>query len=109
MSKENGCYLDRLSVYSSEQSFGVLVVMCGAGGKPPYKESFKFLFHYTRRWSFNLPILIAAVFTMAATGSPNYTMLCACVSMWSVGLGGILSVDSTAFLGGFLPEHQQRA
>ena len=109
MSKGNGCYLDRPSVYSLEQSFGVLVVMCGAGGKLCCKESLEFLFHYIRRWSFNLPILITAIFAIAATGSPNYTTLCACVSVWSIGVGGNLSVDSAVFLGELLPEHYESA
>ncbi|KAL4072456.1 major facilitator superfamily domain-containing protein [Scleroderma yunnanense] len=59
-----------------------------------------------RRWSFNLTILVTAVFALAAGGAPNYTALCACVSMWSIGVGGNLPVDSAVFLE-FIPASHQ--
>ncbi|KIM70818.1 hypothetical protein SCLCIDRAFT_100661 [Scleroderma citrinum Foug A] len=59
-----------------------------------------------RRWSFNLTILITAIFALAAGGAPNYTTLCACVSVWSIGVGGNLPVDSAVFLE-FVPASHQ--
>ena len=51
------------------------------------------------RWFFNLTILLTTVFALAAGAAPNYTTLCACVCMWSIGVSGNLSVDLTVFLG----------
>ncbi|KAL4072455.1 major facilitator superfamily domain-containing protein [Scleroderma yunnanense] len=59
-----------------------------------------------RRWSFNLTILITSIFALAAGGAPNYTVLCTCVSLWSIGVGGNLPVDSAVFLE-FIPASHQ--
>ena len=36
---------------------------------------------------------------MIAAVAPNYGTLCACIAVWSFGVGGNLPVDSTIFLG----------
>ena len=36
---------------------------------------------------------------MIAAAAPNYGTLCACIAVWSFGVGGNLPVDSTIFLG----------
>ncbi|KAL4064381.1 MFS general substrate transporter [Scleroderma citrinum] len=59
-----------------------------------------------RRWSFNLTILVAAIFALVAAAAPNYIILCACVAGWSFGVGGNLPVDSTVFLEFVPPSHQ---
>lgn len=51
------------------------------------------------RWSFNITLLITAVFAIAAGGSPNYVALIWFSALWSVGVGGNLPVDSAVFLG----------
>jgi len=51
------------------------------------------------RVSFNLTLLITGVFAVAAGGSPNFVVLTSLVSVWSVGVGGNLPVDSSIFLG----------
>ncbi|KIM55132.1 hypothetical protein SCLCIDRAFT_135274 [Scleroderma citrinum Foug A] len=59
-----------------------------------------------RRWSFNLTLLIMAFFTLTAAAAPNYTTLCACISAWSLGMGGNVPVDSTIFIE-FIPLSHQ--
>ena len=51
------------------------------------------------RPSFNVTLLINAVFAIAAGGSNNYITLCALAAVWSIGVGGNLPVDSAIFLG----------
>ncbi|KAF8074178.1 MFS general substrate transporter [Lyophyllum atratum] len=59
-----------------------------------------------RRISFNLTLLITAIFAIAAGGSPNSVALCSLAAVWSVGVGGNLPVDSAIFLE-FLPASHQ--
>jgi hypothetical protein len=54
------------------------------------------------RISFNITMLIIAVFALAAAGSPNWHALVSFAALWSVGVGGNLPVDSAIFLGKFL-------
>ena len=51
------------------------------------------------RWSFNITLLIIAVFAIAAGGSPNEVALIWFATLWSIGVGGNLPVDSAVFLG----------
>ncbi|KAH8111509.1 MFS general substrate transporter [Phellopilus nigrolimitatus] len=51
-----------------------------------------------RKWSFNITLLITAVFAIAAGGSPNFVALTSFSALWSVGVGGNLPVDSAVFL-----------
>ena len=51
------------------------------------------------RWSFNITLLLTGVFATAAGASPDYVALCSFVTMWSIGVGGNLPVDSSVFLG----------
>ncbi|KAF8903668.1 major facilitator superfamily domain-containing protein [Gymnopilus junonius] len=59
-----------------------------------------------RKVSFNLTLLITGVFAIAAGGSPNFVVLTSLVSVWSVGVGGNLPVDSAIFLE-FVPARDQ--
>ncbi|KAI0754771.1 sugar transporter [Daedaleopsis nitida] len=59
-----------------------------------------------RKWSFNLTLLINAVFALAAGGAPNPIALCVLISMWNLGVGGNLPVDSAVFLE-FVPGSHQ--
>jgi len=59
-----------------------------------------------RKVSFNLTLLITGVFAVAAGGSPNFIALTSLVSVWSVGVGGNLPVDSAIFLE-FVPATHQ--
>lgn len=51
------------------------------------------------RWSFNLTLFITALFAIAGGASSNAVALCAFVTVWSIGVGGNLPVDSAVFLG----------
>ncbi|KAJ3811591.1 MFS general substrate transporter [Lentinula aff. lateritia] len=51
-----------------------------------------------RRWSFNLTLLIAGVFGLAAGGSQNFVTLASLIATLGVGVGGNLPVDSAVFL-----------
>ncbi|KAF4617501.1 hypothetical protein D9613_006442 [Agrocybe pediades] len=51
-----------------------------------------------RKISFNLTLLITGVFAIASGGSPNFIVLTAMASVWSIGVGGNLPVDSAIFL-----------
>ncbi|THH15873.1 hypothetical protein EW146_g4677 [Bondarzewia mesenterica] len=59
-----------------------------------------------RKWSFNLTLLIASVFGIAAGGSPNFVALACLVAILSVGVGGNMPVDSAVFLD-FVPGSHQ--
>ncbi|CDO68083.1 hypothetical protein BN946_scf184788.g14 [Trametes cinnabarina] len=59
-----------------------------------------------RRWSFNLTLLIAGVFGLAAGGSPDFLTLASLLAVLGLGVGGNLPVDSAVFLD-FVPgDHQ---
>jgi MFS family permease len=51
-----------------------------------------------RKWSFNLTLLIAGVFGLAAGGSPNFIALASFIAVLGVGVGGNMPVDSAVFL-----------
>ncbi|KAL4070230.1 major facilitator superfamily domain-containing protein [Scleroderma yunnanense] len=51
-----------------------------------------------RRWSFNLTLLIAGIFGVAAGGSPNFVTLAVLISFVGVGVGGNMPVDPAVFL-----------
>ncbi|KAI0632305.1 MFS general substrate transporter [Trametes polyzona] len=59
-----------------------------------------------RRWSFNLTLFITALFAIAGGASPNAFALCAFTTVWSIGVGGNLPVDSAVFLE-FVPASHQ--
>ncbi|KAG9309970.1 MFS general substrate transporter [Chiua virens] len=59
-----------------------------------------------RRWAFNLTLFMTGVFATAAGASPNYLTLCALTTIWSIGVGGNLPVDSAVFLE-FVPASHQ--
>ncbi|KAF9055581.1 MFS general substrate transporter [Panaeolus papilionaceus] len=51
-----------------------------------------------RRLSFNVTMLIIGVFAVSAGASPNFTVLTTMVTLWSLGVGGNLPVDTAIFL-----------
>ncbi|KAF9232641.1 major facilitator superfamily domain-containing protein [Melanogaster broomeanus] len=59
-----------------------------------------------RRCSFNLTLLIAGVFCLAAGGSPDFITLTFLIAIVGVGVGGNLPVDSAVFLE-FVPGSHQ--
>ncbi|KAF5377853.1 hypothetical protein D9615_006829 [Tricholomella constricta] len=59
-----------------------------------------------RKISFNITLLITAIFAVAAGGSPNSVALCSLAAVWSIGVGGNLPVDSAIFLE-FVPASHQ--
>ncbi|KAG6917195.1 hypothetical protein DXG01_003538 [Tephrocybe rancida] len=59
-----------------------------------------------RKISFNITLLITAIFAIAAGGSPNSIALCSFAAVWSIGVGGNLPVDSAIFLE-FVPASHQ--
>lgn len=56
-----------------------------------------------RRWSFNLTLLIAGIFGLAAGGSGNFVTLASLLAVLGIGVGGNLPVDSAVFLGARVP------
>ncbi|KAK7680855.1 MFS sugar transporter [Cerrena zonata] len=59
-----------------------------------------------RRWSFNITLLIAGVFGLAAGGSNSFLTLASLLAVMGVGVGGNLPVDSAVFLD-FVPGTHQ--
>ncbi|RPD62612.1 MFS general substrate transporter [Lentinus tigrinus ALCF2SS1-7] len=59
-----------------------------------------------RRWSFNLTLIITAIFAISAGGAPTPIALCALIATWNIGVGGNLPVDSAVFLE-FVPASHQ--
>lgn len=59
-----------------------------------------------RRLSFNLTLLITAIFSAVSGASPNAVALATFVSLFSIGVGGNLPVDSAVFLE-FVPASHQ--
>ncbi|KAF8840640.1 MFS general substrate transporter [Paxillus ammoniavirescens] len=59
-----------------------------------------------RRWSFNLTLLIAGIFGLAAGGSPDFVTLASLIAVVGVGVGGNMPVDSAVFLD-FVPGSHQ--
>ncbi|KAF6741695.1 MFS general substrate transporter [Ephemerocybe angulata] len=59
-----------------------------------------------RKISFNITMLIIAIFALSAGGSPNFPALTSFAALWSVGVGGNLPVDSAIFLE-FVPASHQ--
>lgn len=59
-----------------------------------------------RKISFNLTLLINGIFGMAGGGSRNHIALTSFATMWSIGVGGNLPVDSAIFLE-FVPGSHQ--
>ncbi|KAI0668946.1 MFS general substrate transporter [Trametes maxima] len=59
-----------------------------------------------RRWSFNLTLLLAGIFGLAAGGAPDFITLAALLAVLGVGVGGNLPVDSAVFLD-FVPASHQ--
>ncbi|KAF6750715.1 MFS general substrate transporter [Ephemerocybe angulata] len=59
-----------------------------------------------RKISFNITMLIIAIFALAAGGSPNFPALASFAALWSIGVGGNLPVDSAIFLE-FIPASHQ--
>jgi hypothetical protein len=55
------------------------------------------------RWSFNLTLLVAGVFGLAAGGSPNFVTLASLTAVLGIGVGGNMPVDSAVFLGSSIP------
>ncbi|KAI0819257.1 MFS general substrate transporter [Trametes gibbosa] len=59
-----------------------------------------------RRWSFNFTLFITALFAIAGGASTNAVAICAFTTVWSIGVGGNLPVDSAVFLE-FVPASHQ--
>ncbi|KAJ7257870.1 MFS general substrate transporter [Mycena haematopus] len=59
-----------------------------------------------RKWSFNLTLLIAGIFGLAAGGSPNFLTLASLLAVVGVGVGGNLPIDSAVFLDLVPASHQ---
>ncbi|KAI0357555.1 MFS general substrate transporter [Trametes cingulata] len=59
-----------------------------------------------RRWCFNATLFITGVFAIAGGSSANAVALCAWATVWSIGVGGNLPVDSAVFLE-FVPASHQ--
>lgn len=59
-----------------------------------------------RRWSFNVTLLIAGIFGLAAAGSSNFLTLASLLAVLGIGVGGNLPVDSAVFLD-FVPGTHQ--
>ncbi|KAI0641052.1 MFS general substrate transporter [Trametes meyenii] len=59
-----------------------------------------------RRSSFNLTLLLAGIFGLAAGGAPDFVTLAALLAVLGVGVGGNLPVDSAVFLD-FVPASHQ--
>ena len=59
-----------------------------------------------RRLSFNLTLLIAGVFGLAAGGANNFVSLASLLAVVGVGVGGNMPVDSAVFLD-FIPGSHQ--
>ncbi|EIN05730.1 MFS general substrate transporter [Punctularia strigosozonata HHB-11173 SS5] len=59
-----------------------------------------------RRWSFNLTLLVAGIFGLAAGGSPNFVTLASVTAVLGIGVGGNMPVDSAVFLD-FVPAPHQ--
>ncbi|KAF8153781.1 major facilitator superfamily domain-containing protein [Crassisporium funariophilum] len=59
-----------------------------------------------RRWCFNITLLMAGVFGLAAGGSPNFVALASLLAVMGVGVGGNLPVDSAVFLDLVPASHQ---
>lgn len=59
-----------------------------------------------RRWSFNITLLIAGIFGLAAGGSSDFLALASLLAVLGVGVGGNLPVDSAVFLD-FVPGSHQ--
>jgi hypothetical protein len=51
------------------------------------------------RWCFNITLLIAGAFGLAAGGSPSFLTLASLLAVMGVGVGGNLPIDSAIFLG----------
>ncbi|KAF8200208.1 MFS general substrate transporter [Pholiota molesta] len=59
-----------------------------------------------RRWCFNVTLLIAGVFGLAAGGANSFVTLSALLAVMGVGVGGNLPIDSAVFLD-FAPASHQ--
>ncbi|KAF5329762.1 hypothetical protein D9619_009282 [Psilocybe cf. subviscida] len=59
-----------------------------------------------RRWCFNVTLLIAGIFGLAAGGSNNFITLASLLAVMGVGVGGNLPIDSAVFLD-FVPASHQ--
>ncbi|KAG6835635.1 hypothetical protein H0H93_016327 [Arthromyces matolae] len=59
-----------------------------------------------RKISFNITLLLTAIFALAGGGSPNFVALSSFAAVWSIGVGGNLPVDSAIFLE-FIPASHQ--
>ncbi|KAJ7026293.1 MFS general substrate transporter [Mycena alexandri] len=59
-----------------------------------------------RKWSFNITLMIAGVFGLAAGGSPDFVALASLLAVVGVGVGGNLPIDSAVFLDLVPASHQ---
>ncbi|KAI9458494.1 MFS general substrate transporter [Russula earlei] len=59
-----------------------------------------------RRLSFNFTLFITGAFALSGGASPDYIALCSLATIWSIGVGGNLPVDSAVFLE-FIPASHQ--
>ncbi|CAL1697604.1 unnamed protein product [Somion occarium] len=59
-----------------------------------------------RRWSFNITLLIAGAFGLAAGGAQNFVALASLLAVMGIGVGGNMPVDSAVFLD-FVPGTHQ--
>jgi len=59
-----------------------------------------------RKTSFNITLLIVGIFTVSAGGSPDWIVLTVLTTLFSIGVGGNIPVDSAIFLE-FVPASHQ--
>lgn len=59
-----------------------------------------------RKWSFNISLLVAAIFTIISGASPNYVAYSTFVALTVVGAGGNIVLDTTCFLEYLPAKHQ---
>lgn len=62
------------------------------------KKIFDFSILFVYRWCFNVTLLIAGIFGLAAGGSPNFIALASLLALVGVGVGGTLRCKKTFLL-----------
>lgn len=83
------------------RSSGALALISGvaSGSRPAPASERVYSYESIFRRSFNITLLIVGIFATAGGASPNYIALCSFATVWSIGVGGNLPVDSAIFLG----------
>ena len=74
--------------------FGVLVAISGEDGEillvvlATKNQKLNLTFFLVARWCFNVTLLLAGIFGLAAGGSPNFIALASLLAVVGVGVGG---------------------